>query len=95
MNNDDVVTKVPSPSSYRHVGNMKYIDSEGNILDNPSLWMRLKDNFLRVVKNTFNLGLLRLRGELPQNSLTNHAPIYYAASIWNDYDRARQDPHPV
>ncbi len=91
VNNDDVVTKVPLPGSYRHVGNTKYIDSEGNILDNPSLWMRLKDNFLRVVKNTFNLGLLRLRGELPQNSLTNHAPIYYAVSIWNDYDRAPQD----
>jgi triacylglycerol lipase len=104
VNNDDVVTKVPllsyhrdgifaellSFGLYRHVGNLKYIDSEGNILDAPSLWMRLKDNFRKVVKNAFNLGLLRIRGELPRNSLTDHAPIYYALSIWNNYDRARQ-----
>jgi triacylglycerol lipase len=91
VNNDDVVTKIPLPGSYRHIGNLKYIDNEGIILDDPNLWMRLKDNFRKMVKNTFNLGLLRIRKELPQNSLTDHAPIYYALRIWNDYDRAR--PH--
>jgi len=84
VNNDDVVTKVPLPGSYRHVGQMKYIDSEGVILDNPSLWVRLKANFRRVVRNTFNLGLLRLRRVLPENALIDHAPIYYAIHVWNN-----------
>jgi hypothetical protein len=84
VNNDDVVTKVPLPGSYRHVGNVKYIDSEGVILDDPSFLVRLKANFRRVVRNTFNLGFLRLRRVLPKNALVDHAPIYYAIHIWNN-----------
>ena len=90
VNNDDLVTKLPFPFPYRHVGRMKYIDSDGNVLDAPSLWRRLTNNFLRVVKNASNIVLLRLRGGvLPENSLSDHAPIYYAIRIWNVYSECR------
>jgi len=34
VNNSDIVTKVPPPGLYCHVGELKYIDSEGIIHDN-------------------------------------------------------------
>ena len=90
VNNDDVVTKLPFPIRYRHIGRMKYIDSDGNVLDAPSLWGRLTDNFLRTVKNTSNVLLLKLRsGALPENAVTDHAPVYYAIRIWNVYSECR------
>ena len=83
VNNDDLVTKVPLPGPYRHVGTMKYIDHEGVVLHDPSLWGRAKDGLREAPRNTFGRGLLRFRRELPENSLTDHAPIYYATHIWN------------
>ena len=77
VNNDDLVTKVPLPGPYRHVGTMKYID-------HPGLWERAKDGLREALGNTFDRGLLRLKRGLPENSLTDHAPIYYATHIWNN-----------
>jgi triacylglycerol lipase len=91
VNNDDAVTKVPFPLSYRHVGNTRYIDNEGNILDDPSLGTRLVNNFLRVVRNVSDVIYLRLTRALPDNALSDHAPIYYAIRIWNAYDKTRQE----
>jgi pimeloyl-ACP methyl ester carboxylesterase len=79
--------------SYRHVGRLKYINSanaESVVLDDPSLWVRTKDNLTRVVKNAVNLRLFVSRGKLPGSSLIDHAPIHYATHLWNEYVRDLQ-----
>ncbi|MDQ4126385.1 MAG: lipase family protein [Actinomycetota bacterium] len=85
-----IVPKLRLVGSYRHVGRLKYInstDNEGAVLDDPSLWGRIKNNFTRVVRNTFNLRHLVSGGKLPGSSLIDHAPIFYATHLWNDYVR--------
>lgn len=88
--NNSIVPKPPFIGFYRHVGRMKYIDDvDGGsiILDNPSLWRRLWANFGRVIRNVYYLlrySVWRRRGELPKNSLTDHAPLFYVIHIWND-----------
>jgi triacylglycerol lipase len=84
VNNDDLVTKVPLAGLYRHVGTTKYIDHEGILRHSPSLWGRAKDGLREVLSNASNWGLRRWERELPENSLTDHAPIYYATHIWNN-----------
>ena len=94
---------VPFPGLYRHVGPTKYLDHEGHLIDNPRLMVRLKDNLRRFSKNMLDylryLGMrLRLRVlstdpqdlELPQNFLTDHAPIYYAVYLWRQIQRNRR-----
>jgi triacylglycerol lipase len=84
VNNDDLVTKVPLLGPYRHVGTTKYIDYEGVLHHNPGPWERAKDGLREAFRNTIDRGLLRFKRELPENSLTDHAPIYYATHIWNN-----------
>ena len=107
VNNDDVITKVPFFGTYQdgnssrtlpfgwyhHIGDTKYIDQEDIIHTNPPVWIRLLWNFRKVLKNAINWGLLvlRLRRELPDNALTDHAPIYYPIRIWNNYVREHQE----
>ncbi len=93
VNNDDLVTKVPLPGPYRHVGTTKYIDHEGVLHHNPGLWERAKDGLREALRSTFDRGLLRLKRELPENSLTDHAPIYYATHIWNNQVRNLESSH--
>ena len=93
VNNDDLVTKVPLPAPYRHVGTMKYIDHEGVLHHNPGLWERAKDSLREALRNEFDRGLLRLKRELPENSLTDHAPIYYVTHIWNNLVRNLESSH--
>jgi hypothetical protein len=83
-----IIPRLRTPGFYRHVGTLKYIsstDSESTILNDPGLWARLRDNFRRVVRNTWNLRLLIRSGGLPENSLIDHAPLLYVIQIWNDY----------
>ena len=107
VNNDDVVAKVPFHGDYRggnifrnlffgwyhHIGNTLYIDQEDIIHVNPHIWNRLLWNFRKMLKNMGNCVflLLRFRRELPENALTDHAPIYYAIRIWNNYIRGSGD----
>jgi len=90
---------LPFPGLYRHVGPTKYLDREGRLIDNPGLVARLKDNSRRFSKNMVDYSRyltmrLRLRLlsrdpqdlELPQNFLTDHAPIYYAVYLWRQIE---------
>lgn len=85
VNNNDIVTKVPPPGFYQHVGELRYIDKSGKIHDNISYWERLADGFQGEMKNVFNsLGQLR-HGFLRMipDGLKDHVPLFYAVHIWN------------
>jgi hypothetical protein len=75
---------------YQHVGRLKYINSDGELVDNPSDWDRVIDDF----RGSFGhlaaaSGRLTRTGlaELPVDHLNDHAPLYYAIHIWNAYER--------
>lgn len=100
VNNNDIVPKVPplapydplrlAPGIYHHVGQLKYIDAAGEVHDNPGRWYRLLDGFRGEFGHLFN-ALGRLRSgwvwELPDDHLTDHAPLFYAIHIWNNYEK--------
>jgi len=44
VNNNDIVTRVPSPILYRHVGQLCYFNHYGNVR-NMGYWQRLKDRW--------------------------------------------------
>ena len=86
VNNDDIVPRVPLPIRYVHVGELKFIDSDGIIRnrfikneepfddsnDDPD-W--LKNNHQRK-NNTF-------KGFIPA-PFRDHVPLLYAIHIWNN-----------
>jgi len=86
VNNSDIVTKVPPPRMYCHVGELKYIDSEGIIHDNTNRWERWSDEIQGKFNNVFNaLGQAR-KGftEVLLEPIVDHVPTLYAIHIWNN-----------
>jgi triacylglycerol lipase len=86
VNNSDIVTKVPPAAMYLHVGELKYIDSEGTIHDNTNRWERWTDEIQGQFKNIFNaIGQTR-KGftEVLLEPIVDHVPTRYAIHIWNN-----------
>ncbi|HEX5706810.1 MAG TPA: hypothetical protein VFX96_05925 [Pyrinomonadaceae bacterium] len=87
VHNRDLVTTVPPPGLYEHVGRMKYIDRHGVISDEPTLWERVKNRTRALLTipfdrlGRFKPGFIQL---VPQ-ALIDHAPTLYAVHIWNAY----------
>lgn len=102
VNHSDIVTRAPpfgpydppppQVGDYEHVGQLKYIDSQGNILDDPGYWAIIRDGYLRDFDHVLNdLGHLRLDQipKIPESHFTDHGPIFYSIKIWNNYDKDR------
>ena len=86
VNNSDIVTKVPPAAMYLHVGELKYIDSDGTIHDNTNRWERWTDEIQDQFKNIFNaIGQTR-KGftEVLLEPIVDHVPTRYAIHIWNN-----------
>jgi hypothetical protein len=86
VNNSDIVTKVPPANMYLHVGELKYIDSDGAIHDNTNRWERWTDEIEGKFKNIFNaIGQTR-KGftEVLLEPIVDHVPTRYAIHIWNN-----------
>jgi hypothetical protein len=87
VHNNDIVAHVPL-LPYVHVGQLKYIDSHGNLHDNLTLLDRLADNANGWLKTIINsIGSLRAGWEIaiPFDNLIDHAPLFYALHVWNCY----------
>jgi len=76
VNNSDIVTRIPPPGLYHHVGELRYIDSDGLIHDNPSRWERWTDQMSDQVRHGFS-------GFIPE-AIKDHVPTLYAVHIWNN-----------
>jgi triacylglycerol lipase len=95
-NNNDIVCRVPPSGIYQHVGELRYIDSDGRIHNDPSKWERLMDGMKGKIENTLNS--LRhidkgLRSLVP-DELKDHVPVLYAIHIWNNLvESMKPDQH--
>ena len=86
VNNNDIANKVPPASMYLHLGEPKYIDSEGTIHDHTNRWERWTDEIQGQFKNKFNaIGQTR-KGftEIVLEPIVDHVPTRYAIHIWNN-----------
>jgi len=98
VNNNDVVARVPpiGPAAgppptvrrYVHVGDLRYIDHQGQLHHEPSLWAELSDRWQGVLAGLHDRAADFWAGgrlEVPFDHFTDHAPLYYALHLWNAY----------
>lgn len=90
VNNNDGVSSLPPGlplSPYRHVGDLKYLDPDGVLNDDPRSWVTFKASLtghLRALQDT--VGDFR-RGDLDEvnlDQLRDHSPTAYARAIWEN-----------
>ena len=92
VNNDDIVPRVPPSGGYVHVGELKYIDSNGIIrntmnenktsFDEPRDEIYGQENSGRPKEKTF-------KGFVPA-AFRDHVPFLYAIHLWNNIIESRQ-----
>lgn len=87
VNDGDLVTFLPPPLGYRHVGQPYVLLNDGRLSRAASSWERLKDRFQsRVAEPPHGGGRFwrpLLSRMLLGNALSDHAPIHYAVRLWN------------
>ena len=89
VNNTDIVPKIPPGDAYTHVGLLKYFDAAGHLHDviNPSS-IEIETDPL----SHFTAWKLRLEARLNiiiPSIFADHAPIYYASYVWNNYAKGQ------
>ena len=85
VNNSDIVTKVPPPGIFRHIGELKFIDSDGIIHDDIDYREEINEANQWDFKKIFNPINLTAKGftDTLLEPLIDHAPTFYAIHIWN------------
>ena len=80
-NNNDLVTMVPPPLLYRHVGKTRFIDHEGHVGEETTAFKRAESRLLGHVDHAGKV-LRQWRdgnfNAIPNQNMTDHAPINYA-----------------
>lgn len=84
--------KPPGFARYEHVGTLKYIDGDGRLgAAEVTLLGRLaagaRANFEFFGQELKSLVSRRVL-ELPTPELNDHAPLFYAIHVWNNYERS-------
>jgi len=86
VNNDDIVTRVPPPGVYVHVGELRYIDGDGTIQDrmiekeNPENLPSDEDSDQGDASSQTNS---TFAGFVPA-PFRDHVPLLYAVHLWNN-----------
>lgn len=94
VNNTDLVTELPPPVFYRHVGELKYFGSDHQLTDGIGSRDLIQDRVrgqLQAIRTRLG-DWADLRWEIvPPQGLEDHAPVYYATHCWNQLlDSSRQ-----
>ena len=85
VNHQDVVTRVPPPVLYRHVGELYSIDRRGHIRPHPRPREDAAAESEATASFSGSLGQIEsdARSFIPQGIL-DHVPLLYATHIWNN-----------
>jgi triacylglycerol lipase len=93
VNNSDIIARVPPRILYTHIGSLKFIDNAGHLhhIEDES---QILSDVNAVQSSQPLLQRLQFLGHalkgfkliLP-GFLADHAPIYYALHLWNNYDQ--------
>jgi hypothetical protein len=95
VNNNDLVTRLPPPLGYTHVGALRYFDAERRLRHEPKWWDRVREQMAghgaRVAENIRRW----LSGDfkaIAYDPLVDHSPVHYAIHCWNHYLETRRPP---
>jgi triacylglycerol lipase len=80
VNNNDLVTQLPPPIIYRHVGMMKYLDSTGLLYENSELSEKLFDENSKKISDIPRSGI----GLVVPDAILDHVPLIYSLYLWNN-----------
>lgn len=84
VNNNDVVTHVP-PAPYRHVGDLKYLDEDGRLIEDPGRWQLVKASLTGHLRRIVDVQREFRGGDfdaVPLDQLADHSPTTYANHLW-------------
>jgi len=88
---NDIVTRVPPPILYHHIGDVYFITSEGKLLNNPGVLTRFKERLggseLKILWLLFKLIFLRSPWSFLLSYLHDHSPYNYSVFMWNNIDK--------
>lgn len=86
VNNSDIVTRVPPAAMYTHVGQLKYIDSEGRLRDGHERGSNWTDEIERKFDHIMSALGPAAKGftEVLMEPIVDHVPTRYAVQIWNN-----------
>ena len=74
VNNSDAVTKIPFHHwGYRHHGEVRYIDSEGNVTSESSMWSRFWDRIKGRIDGLLNKNYF--------DGVTDHSIAHYRDNL--------------
>ena len=91
VHHKDIVTTVPPPGLYKHVGHLRFLTQDGQLLEETEkfTWsgaVHEAGKFLHevgeVLTKNFNAANIDTY-PVPFEALADHAPIYYANELWN------------
>jgi len=78
----DIVTRIPPESlNYRHVGNLNYLNRNGERIDDPSSAITVED--YRAATSRYLVDLAWRTGNVPVRDLADHSPINYLSGVSN------------
>src|SRR5258708_15288367 len=92
----DVVTMVPLPGLFAHVGRLRYLTADGRLLETEEKYGLFDDlregvdfwkKIVQVANKDFHIGNMTT-WPVPIEALADHAPVYYANKTWNLLVRA-------
>lgn len=89
VNKSDVVSTVPPPGFYEHVGELWYIDSEGQLRKNcrrSEMWTESLRGEMRNIVDSLEHVKHGSFSFIP-GGLKDHVPTSYAIHIWNNLNR--------
>lgn len=95
VNNNDGVTVVPPGSfffPYRHVGDLKYLDEDGHLIENALRWRRFRASLSGHRRRLVQVFREYRKGEfdaVPLDQLADHSPTSYARHVWGNINSRR------
>ncbi len=84
----DIVTRVPPPIFYHHIGDVYFIDSKGIVVKNPGMFFRFEERLggseLKILWLIVKLVFFRSPWDLLLSYLHDHSPYNYSVHMWNN-----------
>lgn len=80
VNNQDIVTKLPPPIIYRHVGTLKHLNGQGLLQENSSATENSSSRKQIEVADIPRTGI----GILIPEAILDHVPLIYSVYLWNN-----------
>lgn len=89
----DIVTRIPPPLGYRHVGELYFVGGLGQIRKNPNALTRLYDRIggseLKILIQLFKLIVLKSAFEFILSYLHDHSIYNYSVYMWNNINNSK------